>query len=42
MVFVQISTEDGHVFCCDVRADGPVFTLKAHDNAIPGEVVMVL
>lgn len=31
-----ISTEDGHVFCCDVRADGPVFTLKAHDNAIPG------
>lgn len=31
-----VSTEDGHVFCCDVRADGPVFTLKAHDNAIPG------
>ena len=42
MVFLQISTEDGHVFCCDVRADGPVFTLKAHDNAIPGEVLMVL
>ncbi|KAJ7379071.1 rRNA-processing protein [Desmophyllum pertusum] len=31
-----VSTETGHVFCCDVRTDTPVFTLKAHDDAIPG------
>jgi len=31
-----VSTEDGHVFCCDVRTDSPVYTLKAHDDAIPG------
>lgn len=30
------STENGHVFCCDVRTDAPVYTLKAHDDAIPG------
>lgn len=37
MICVQVSTEAGHVFCCDVRTDTPVFTLKAHDDAIPGE-----
>lgn len=31
-----VSTENGHVFCCDVRTDDPVYTLKAHDDAIPG------
>lgn len=31
-----VSTENGHVFCCDVRTDTPVFILKAHDDAIPG------
>ncbi|XP_068710314.1 periodic tryptophan protein 1 homolog [Montipora foliosa] len=31
-----VSTENGHVFCCDVRTDAPVYTLKAHDEAIPG------
>ena len=34
---MQVSTENGHVFCCDVRTDTPVFILKAHDDAIPGE-----
>lgn len=26
------------MFCCDVRTDDPVYTLKAHDDAIPGKV----
>ena len=38
MISVQVSTENGHVFCCDVRVDTPVYTLKAHDDAIPGEL----
>ena len=37
LIYVQVSTETGHVFYCDVRTDTPVFTLKAHDDAIPGE-----
>lgn len=30
------STESGHVFCCDVRTDTPIFTLQAHDDAVSG------
>ncbi|XP_031557007.1 periodic tryptophan protein 1 homolog [Actinia tenebrosa] len=30
------STDNGCVYCCDVRTDSPVFTINAHDSAIGG------
>ena len=37
---LQVSTESGHVYYCDVRTESPVFTLKAHDDAVAGTLAV--